>query len=135
MKYIIVLFVIFLPGLAAAQKNQNLDSLARIKLYELVDSWTLGIQSNTDVDIKVYNKFKELFDSNATVADGLSVFYQYNALKKAGSYVLDAHPKAFDIYAHDVALQIKNITIDSVVLLDSSMTDQGNLSFTIRRRV
>lgn len=135
MKYTIFLFIILFPVFATGQAKTSVDSLAKIELNDLMDSWTLGIDSTTDVvDIKTYNKFKSLFDLNATVEDDFNAIY-HNINDKTGSYKIDKKTKAFDDYSHDVALQIKRIVVDTVVILDWNTTDERNMTFTITRSV
>ena len=134
MKHKLLLFIILFPALTIAQTTPALDSLAKVKLNELIDSWTMGIDTIADVvDIRVYNKFKSLFDLNATIDDDFNAFYQYN--KGGGLYKIDRTKKAFDDYAHDVALQIKSLAIDTIVHIDSSTRDENNMTFTIKRSV
>ncbi len=138
MKYKIGLFFILFPLFAAAQNKTPADSLARKVLEDLEASWTLGIDSNNEVlDINVYNKFKNLFDTSATVDDDFNVIYRYDPVNKSGYYVTRKveKPKTFDVYAHDVALEIKSIVIDNVVRFDSSFTDPKHMTFTIARKV
>ncbi len=135
MKYNIVLFIILFPAFSTAQTKVSIDSLAKMKLNDLMESWTLGIDSTTDViDIKIYNKFKSLFDLDATVDDDFNAVYQ-NINNTSGYYKIDKKPKAFDDYAHDVALQIKSIVVDTVLLLNSNTTRRKNMTFTIKRSV
>ena len=88
--------------------------------------------------MNIYNKFKSLFDSSATIDDDFNVFYQYDPKKKSGSYSvkLNDKRKTFDVYAHDVALQIKgiNITTDTIIS-NPAATNQQNMTFTIERTV
>ena len=130
------------PVFACAQTKTTADSAARATLNNLINSWTLGIDSSNEaidiaVDIKLYNKFKDLFDSSATVDDDFNVFYEHDPKNKTGSYKIkkEGRPKIFDAYAHDAALQVRRISIDSVRVLDSGMTDQKNITFTVRRKV
>src|SRR5205085_12106510 len=51
------------------------------------------------------------------------------------AYKIDKTAKSFDDYAHDVALQIKNIRIDSVAMIDANTKNEKNMTFTINRRV
>jgi hypothetical protein len=140
MKYTIVSLVILFPLLATAQTNANLDSLARQVLDELEYTWTLGIDSTSDaVDIRRYNEFKSLFDSSATVDDEFNAFYHYDFDQKTrrikGTYQIDVNPKPFDIYAHDVALQVKKIRVDSVELISETSQDLNTKVFVIKRTV
>lgn len=137
MKYIIGLFCMLFPVFARAQTKIHTDSTARSTLNDLMDSWTLGIGRTGTIDLKIYNKFKSLFDANATIDDDFNVFYAYDPKRESGSYKVrtGARPKTFDVYAHDIALQIRGIIIDSVTVLNSSTTDEKNMSFTVKRKV
>jgi hypothetical protein len=55
MKHKIVLFILLFPLFAAAQtRSAYIDSLTKNVLNDLMDSWTLGIDSNNEeVDIRV----------------------------------------------------------------------------------
>ena len=79
MKYKIVLLIILLPVFVNAQtQNPHIDSLAGNVLKALEDSWTLGIDSSSEaVDIRTYNKFKSLFELNATIDDNINAEYEY----------------------------------------------------------
>ena len=136
MKYAIVLFIILFSVFATAQTPEGyIDSLAKNVLVDLQKSWSLGIDSNNEaIDIRVYNKFKSLFDSAARIVDDLNAYYQFDAGSHSGIYKTDVTPKDFDVYAHDVALQVKsiNIDIDSVV---ETISNARAIIFTIRRKV
>jgi|GEM_PF-5981627 len=134
MKYKIVLLIILFPVFASAQTNTR-DSLASAKLKDLIDSWSLGIKDNGDVDVQIYNKFKSLFDSSAKIENDLDVVYHYNRYNKKGSYQNSKNYKAFDIYAHDVALQIKNLSKDSIVRINSGSTGENDKWFLVTRYV
>lgn len=113
MKYKFVLLIVLFPVLASAQRVPNIDSLVNNVLVELKASWTLGVDSNSNtVDIGMYNKYKKLFDINATVDDDLNI--QYIPGKGKGNYSINPIPGEFDVYAHDVALQVSKFRIDSV---------------------
>jgi hypothetical protein len=138
MKCRIVVLIIFLPLFASAQNKETIDSLAKSKLTDLLDTWSLGISDSADLDIEVFNKFKRLFDSSATIDDDLNVFYEYAGVKKPGVYRASGKPEPFDIYAHDIALavQIKNITIvNPGSIVDSNSNDPMKRIFRIGRDV
>lgn len=138
MKYKIGLAFILFPVFAFAQSRATIDSTARSVVNNLINSWTLGIDSTSEtVDINVYNTFKNLFDPNATIDDGFNVLYIYDVKKKSGTYQVnpETKPKTFDVYAHDVALQVRSVTIDSVATLDFNTSDRKNIIFTVRRRM
>ena len=138
MKCRIVVFIIFLPLFASAQNKETIDSLAKSKLTDLLDTWSLGSSDSADLDIEVFNKFKSLFDSSATIDDDLNVFYEYAGFKKPGVYRASGKPEPFDIYAHDIALavQIKNITINNRgSIVDSNSNDPMKRIFRLSRDV
>ena len=140
MKYTIVSLIILFPLLATAQTKAHLDSLARQVLTELEYTWTLGIDSTSDaVDIRKYNEFKSLFDSSATVDDEFNAFYRYDFDQKTkrikGTYQIDVNPKPYDIYAHDVALQVKKMRVDSVEFISEESMDSNTKVFVIKRTV
>jgi len=113
MKYKIVLLLLLLPAITRAQQVTRLDSMVRNVIAELKDSWTLGVDSNSNtVDIAMYNKYKSLFDVAASVDDDLN--FQFIPGKNSGTYKLLATPREFDVYAHDAALQISKFRVDSV---------------------
>jgi len=139
MKYIIVLLIILFPVFAMAQTKERIDTLtlARELYRDLVDSWTLGIDSTSEaVDIRVYNKFKSLFALDATVVDDINTFYEFKpgkgATKDSGFYKINTVPKPFDIYAHDVALQVKMLIIDS---LANPVINTDKMTITITRTI
>ncbi len=138
MKYGIVLFIILFPVFALAQgkvynDSTSIDLLKRNVWADLKDSWTLGIDSNSgEVDIRVYNKYKSLFDSGATVPDDMNVFYQLDPSGRSGTYKTSTTQIPFEIYAHDLALQLKGIAFDSIITVDSAAT-LNTLEYTIRR--
>lgn len=135
MKYSLVLAIVLFPLFSIGQTGTGPDSLARRKLSDLIESWTLGIDSTADeIDIKAYNKFKSLFGLAATVEDGLNAVYQYRS-EKSGLYKIEAVPKAFDEYAHDAALQLRYMRVDSVLLLNANTSDPKNMLFTLFMRV
>lgn len=134
MKYRIVAFIILFPLFGIGQTKISVDT-AKLTLADLMDSWGLGIDSNSDVaDIRVYNKFKSLFDLNATIEDDLNASYHYEN-KRSGAYTLDKKPKAFDVYAHDAALQVKGISFDSIAVLSWKIPGENTITFTIKRNI
>ncbi|MEP7107929.1 MAG: hypothetical protein ABI760_08100 [Ferruginibacter sp.] len=139
MKYKIAMFIILLPVFATAQEKISspaaIDRLARQVLDSAMNS-TLGIDSSNDeVNMKEYNQFKNLFDSSAKLVDNFNIYYQFGRGGKAGHYRTDTTAKPFDMYAHDVALQVKSIAIDSLRISDSDIKDPGAMSYTVRRKV
>ena len=136
MKYKIILLVILFPVLSQAQTASTIDSLIENLKIDLKDSWTLGIDSNgTNLDIRTYNKFKNLFDTSATVVDNINIFYQRNPGDKSGFYKIDNTPKSFDVYAHDVALQVSKlrITADTIIKVVNDPLNPGYYSMAIKR--
>ena len=129
MKYKIVLFIILFPAFAVAQTK---DSPERV-LKDLVDSWTLGVDSTSDaVNIRVYNKFKNLFVLNATLEDDFNAVYHYGS--KSYKINITGFPKPFDVYAHNIALQVSKLRIDTVST-EINATDPQNIFITIKRTV
>ena len=135
MNKIIILLIALLPACAMAQTSKAfIDSLARNVMTDLQDSWTLGIDSNNDVvDVRMYNKFKNLFDTAATITDDINAYYMLNTGGKKGMYLSDPTPKNFEIYAHDIALQVKSINTETDSIT-ANTADAGAMVFTIRRK-
>ena len=134
MKHTIILLIILFPMLAHAQKKvANLDSLVKNVIQELKDSWTLGVDSNSNTpDIGIYNKYKKLFDINATVDDDLNI--QYIPGKGKGNYSINSIPGDFDVYAHDVALQVNKFRIDSVTTEEKFFFNEA-MTYEIKRMI
>jgi hypothetical protein len=110
MRYLFVILIILFPAIINAQ-TLNKDTVKLI-LNDLKETWVLGVDSNsTAVDIGVYNRFKNLFDDNATIDDDLN--FQYIPGKRSGVYKIVAAQKEFDMYAHDAALQLTKFRVDS----------------------
>ncbi len=136
MKYKILLFIILFPVFALAQTKAGMDSLIKNTLTELKNSWTLGVDSNSNtVDIRLFNKFKELFDTSATVADDFNVFYLFDPKTNSGTYVVDTTQKTFDTYAHDIALQVSKLRIDTLGTALIKIIDAQNITVEIKRVV
>ncbi|MBE7170253.1 MAG: hypothetical protein INR73_06670 [Williamsia sp.] len=137
MKHTIGWICMLFPVFAFAQSKATVDSTARSVLNELIGSWTLGVDSSNETDIKVYNRFKSFFAPGATIDDDFNVFFLYDAQKRSGAYQVqkEAGPKSFDVYAHDVALQVRSLVIDSVSVIDSNMADRRNIQYRLGRRV
>ena len=118
MKYKITLLVILFPVFIQAQSVSRLDTLAANVMQELKASWTFGLDnSNKSVDIRTFNKFKALFDLNATVDDDYN--YQFIPGDTSGTYIIKIISKPFDEYAHDVALEISKLKIGHANTKDS----------------
>lgn len=129
MKYKIVLFIILFPVFAMAQTKNSPERVLR----DLVDSWTLGVDSTSEaVNIRTYNKFKNLFVLNATVEDDFNAVYHYGS--KSYKINTTGTPKPFYVYAHDVALQVSKLRIDTVST-EINAADPQNISITIKRTV
>jgi len=109
------LLILLFPVLTHAQSVPALDSMVKNVIAELQASWALGVDSNTIVDIGVYNNYKKLFDINARVDDDLN--FQYIPGKQSGVYKINSAPKDFDVYAHDVALQVTKLRVDTSELV------------------
>lgn len=150
MKYKFVLLIILLPGFAAVQaqnkhgyipnQNPHINSLDSNVLKTLEDSWTLGIDSNSEaVDIRMYNKFKSLFELNATIDDDINAEYEYGyndtSKKYLGRYTVNSIPKPFDEYAHDVALKVSKLAIEPVDTILRDFSDPDNMIIEISRKV
>jgi hypothetical protein len=131
--FIMALFPVF-----ANAQQQGSDSLAYEKAKTVIESFirsTVGIK-NGRVDLREYNQFKELFDVKGVAEDDYNVFFQYNSNSSPGTYVIGKNPKPFDLYAHDIALQIVQIEIDSIGTMQPVATDLKNhLTYSIYRRV
>ncbi len=130
MKYKIFVFIILFPAFARAQTVPNLDSI----INELKSSWTLGVDSNSNtVDIGLYNKYKDLFDTSAVIDDDFN--FRYIPGKMTGTYTILASPKEFDLYAHDVALEVSKLRIDSVSEPREILNTPDSIIFVIHRFV
>ncbi len=131
MKYKIVLFVILFPVFVRAQTAARIDTLVNQLIDGLRMSWTMGIDNNSrSVDLKAYNKFKTLFATDATIDDDFN--FRFIPGKKAGTYAVDIKSKPFDLYAHDVALEISKLRIDNDTIL---YKNPDSLIVEIRRTV
>jgi len=118
MKYKIALLIILFPVFIQAQSFSRLDSLAMKVIQDLKATWTFGLDNNNkSVDIRTFNKFKALFDRNATVDDDIN--YQFIPGDTTGSYELNIISKPFDVFAHDVALEISKLKISRTNTKDS----------------
>lgn len=110
MKYKIALLVILFPVFIQAQSVIQIDTLAAKVILDLKASWTLGLDNNNkSVDIRTFNRFKALFDKNATIDDDYN--YQYIPGDTSGKYTIKIISKPFDVYAHDVALEMSRLKI------------------------
>ncbi len=134
MKYKIALLIILFPAFLQAQNRHFLDSCVEEIKLKLIDTWALGIDSNSNsVDLKTYNKFKSLFDSDAVIDDDLN--YGFAPLSESsGTYKKIAIPKAFDVYAHDAALEISKLRIDSIHM-DQAVWKNDTCTITISRKI
>jgi hypothetical protein len=129
MKYSIILFIILFPLCTMAQtgKDAYFGTLARSVVNDLHDSWTLGIDGNSgEVDIRMFNKFKNLFDTAAAVIEDRLIYYRFDADSNKGFYNTDTTAKDFGLYAHDAALQVESITIDDFSI-DSPKIDSPKI--------
>ena len=136
MMYRYLLLLAMFPAFANAQ--QPLDSKVYAMARSKVDSFVrsdLGI-GRGGVDLRVYNQFKNLFDVNALAEDDFNAVYLYNTAKDTGTYYVAKKAKPFDIYAHNVALQVGSISIDSVGIIQSLDTvHDGYLKYSVFRKV
>lgn len=133
----LLLFVLF-PAFAYAQQ-QPLDSNVYARARSKVDSFVrsdLGIGKG-GVDLRAYNRFKNLFDVNATVQDDFNAYYQYEPKNRTGNYTISDQAKPFDSYAHNVALQVKSIQIDPAYTIKENSNEDVNgiITFTVQRKV
>lgn len=118
MKYKIAIMIILFPVLIQAQSVSRLDSLAAKVIQDLKATWAFGLDnSSKSLDIRTFNKWKALFDKNATVDDIFN--YQFIPGDTTGAYVLNIISKPFDVYAHDVALEISKLRIKHTNIKDS----------------
>lgn len=132
MKYKILLLLFLFPVFVNAQRS--IDSLTRTMFTDLKDSWSLGVDSNSVlVDIRMFNKFKSLFDSSATVVDDFNAFYRYDAATNSGTYIIDSTKKSFDSYAHDIALQVYKLRIDTLGTAIIKLVDSNNITIEVKR--
>lgn len=95
--------------------NKNDSILIETLFNDLTESWNLGINEEVaePVDIRLFNKFKSLFDSTATIDDEFNAQFKHDpALNPPYAYIVESG-KPFNDYAHDVALQVVQLTIDS----------------------
>ncbi len=126
MKYKIALLVILFPLFIRAQSVSQLDTLAVKVIQDLKASWTFGLDnSNKSVDIRTFNKFKALFDKNAMIDDEYN--YQYIPGDTLGKYIIKIVSKPFDVYAHDVALEISRLKIVNTYTKDSIGNWENNV--------
>ncbi len=136
MKFKIILLNLFFPLFAFGQLSYNKDSLAEVLINDLKDSWNLGINDDPKqpLNIRVYNKYKTLFDANATIDDEFNVIFRYDEVLKKSVYKVDTN-KAFDRYAHDLGLQIRTMKIDSIGEVNGPVIDGNEYIYKITRRV
>lgn len=94
----------------------------------------LGIDSGV-VDLREYNKFKDLFDINATAQDDNNPLFDYKPKERKGTYTNKSAQKPFDLYAHNLALQVSNIELDSLGnLVAVDTTDTRRMIYSVFRR-
>ncbi len=135
MKYKIVLLIILFPVLLPAQPQSRLDNRVKQLILNYKASWTLGIDSNSrSVDIRTYNKFKNLFDASATIDDDFN--FQFISGDTSGVYIMNHTTKSFDVYAHDAALEVSKLRIDTTAKKDIQGTWKNDtMVYEIERRV
>jgi len=139
MKYGFIILIAFFPAFAfAQQQDASPDSIIYKRAKLVVDSFvrsTLGIKNGV-VDLITYNQFKNWFDVNATVQDDFNAVYNYDTLGKRGNYMIKKDWKPFDRYAHDVALQVKNLVIDpDFEIKEIDVTNPNNMTYSVFRKV
>ncbi len=131
MKHCLGFLLFLLPVFALAQVPPSPGAEAWRRLDELKEWWTLGVDSTSEsVDIPTFNKFKNLFRNDATITDAFSAGY---SIGKDGrrAYVRDQVPKSFDVYAHDVTLQVKTIRVDRFDVLQADTANPQRMVFDI----
>lgn len=138
MNYKILFIAVFLgiSFLVHGQKSGtgiSVHSRARMVAETFLKS-RLGIDSGM-VDLREYNKFKELFDINATVQDDNNPVFEYKPKERTGFYANKSIQKPFDLYAHNIALQVSDIELDSLGnLVAEDTTDTRQMTYSVYRR-
>ena len=136
----IILMILLFPALAFGQVNTtHIDkSEAEEKIFELVATWSLGLNNEGEApaDIRSYNKFVSLFDSNATIINDINAIYFPASSNDPHPYKTNSSPVSVESYAHNVVLQFKNLNVDTLYIrynLDSINNDVVNV--TLRKTV
>ena len=106
MKYYLSLFIFLMPAWVGAQGIK--DTLA---INDLIESWSLGLTEASDdaADIRIFNKYKSLFWTDALIEDDLNGSFAPSIYKDPEPY--KTSPATVEVYAHDVALEFKNLKI------------------------
>lgn len=140
MKFIGIVFIALITVFEKGQAQNSSgaaaahDSLARSVVKSFVRS-TLGIKNGV-MDLNDYNQFKNLFDTNAFVQDDFNALYNYVKETNRGNYIISDMSKPFDRYAHDVALQVKSIHIDTnFIIRAESVADINTMIYSVDRTV
>ncbi|MBK9731645.1 MAG: hypothetical protein IPO83_10245 [Chitinophagaceae bacterium] len=110
MKYTLTLFIFLLPVITIAQTGKAKSDTALIN--DLISSWNVGLHEdgNEAVNIRGFNKFKELFWRDATVDDEIDATFHPMSSDDPAPYKTST--KTFEFYAHDLALHFRNIKIE-----------------------
>lgn len=116
MKYLIFAMFSLLPVLGMAQNKPTPEDSIRIDdlFKDLTESWSLGIiDESSNPDIWLFNKFKSLFDSTATIDDEFNAHFTHGA---SGELTYDyriSRGKGYDEYAHNIILEMAKLAIDT----------------------
>lgn len=110
-----LLLLILLPAATLAQSSYATSDTAIIN--ELLGSWNVGLHQdgNEGVNIRLFNKFKELFWPEATVDDEIDAIFNPAAADDPDPYKKTSKP--FEFYAHDLALHFRNMKTETADIL------------------
>ena len=133
MKYYLSLFLFLMPALVAAQGIK--DTLV---INDLVESWTLGLTEASDdaADIRVFNKYKSLFSTDAIIQDDINGSFAPAVYRDGEPY--KTSPSTVEVYAHDIALQFKNlkITVNGPIIYNyDSLSSDSVINVSISRTI
>lgn len=109
--YILLILLLILPAIARSQSSHARTDTAVIN--ELLGSWNVGLHEDgsESVNIRSFNKFKELFWPGATVEDEIDAIFNPASTGDADPYKTTA--KSFEFYAHDLALHFRNMKTEA----------------------
>lgn len=111
MKYKISILILLCPLITLAQfSGQQPDTVI---INELVSTWSAGLHEsgNEGVNIRVFNKFKELFWPNAVIDDDIDAVFFPASPNDPSPYKTAARP--FEYYAHNLALHFNNLVVST----------------------
>lgn len=133
MKSYFALFIFLMPAWVAAQGSK--DTLV---INDLVESWTLGLTESGDdaADIRVFNKYKSLFSTDAIIEDDINGSFTPAVYKDQEPY--KTSPATVEVYAHGIALQFKNlkITVNSPITYNyDSLSTDSVINVSIARTI